>query len=272
MSDCQEVRNKLMSCLDKELEGNPEYHPLFDHLSGCSACWEYFNYEQKLEQEIVTVAGKAGAGDDEIWQRTRERLEREAKSRLAWHRIKYFVSAAAAAVMLLATAYFAFFPPGIPSNLLSAMEKEHISYIKYGVASDIVSAKELSERFRREKLLGENECCCEFFKSNKDLQLKGGRTCAMDKCPHASIYAEYNNTPVSVFIFSGEEEPGLIAQAKTAHRIPQLKTYKRGVFNAVIKLMSGYAIGVISKLNKEILVNMLRNIDSLENNCKCWCK
>lgn len=228
--------------------------------------------EEVFDKKVSSIIYKDSASDDAIWQNTRELLDYEQEKRLVWQRIRYFVSASAAAVIVLAALYLVFSPPGIPSNLLLAMEKEHRAFLDVTVqpVKGFESSEELSEYFRQEKLIGQNECCCALFKNNKSLKLKAGYVESIGGCPCASIYADYNETLVSFFLFN---QPGLLGQTEDAYRVPgQIWTAKAGEFNAVLKRLPNCSIGIISKLDKRTLINLVKNISTLEGDCSCMHK
>ncbi|MEW6027705.1 MAG: hypothetical protein AB1599_10500 [Planctomycetota bacterium] len=225
--------------------------------------------EEAFDKKVSTIINKDSASDDAIWQNTQELLNYELEKRLVWQRIRYFVSASAAAVIVLAALYIAFSPPGIPSNLLSAMEKEHRGFLEASIqpVKGFESPEELGEYFRQGNLIDPNECCCALFKNNKSLKLKGGYVESIDGCPCASIYADYKDTLVSFFLFN---KPGLIGQTEESYRGQgQIWTDRIGEFNAVMKRLPNCSIGIISKLDKQTLVGLLKNINTLQCDCQC---
>ncbi len=221
--------------------------------------------EEAFDKKVSSIIYEDRASDDIIWQNTQELLNYELEKRLFWQRIRYFASASAAAVILLAVViYIVLAPVGISSNLLSAMEQEHISSIKGDVEIiKTTSTTALTEYFQKEKLLEKNECCCVLSGNNKDIKLKGGRVSRLDKCPCATIYAEYKNTPVTFFVF---DQP---AEGKDT-----ILADKAGEFNAAMKrLMCGCTIGVISALDKQTLIRLLENVNTLmTDRDSCVCK
>ena len=230
--------------------------------------------EEAFDKKVSSIIGKDNASDDAIWQNTRELLDYELEKRLVWQRIGYFVSASAAAVILLAVVIYIFLAPvGIPANWLSAMEQEHQSFIQGEVkpvtGADLAGA--LSAQFRTEKILSGNECCCALLKNNKELWLAGGNSKSLYGCPCAVIYAKYNITPVTFLLF---ESSGGFGREESAYRSypSPIWTDKTGKFNVAMKRLPNCLIGVISELDKQTLANLLKNVDTMGSDCKCGCK
>ena len=227
--------------------------------------------EEAFDRKVSTIIYKDSASDDAIWQNTRELLDYELEKNLVWQRIRYFVSASAAAVILLAAVvYILLAPAGIPSTWLSAMEQEHQSFIQGDVKSitgmDLAGA--LSTQFRTENLLSGNECCCALLKNNKELRLEGGNSKSMGGCPCAAIYGRYNTTPVTFLLF--EPSGGLSGPESVYGSYPSpVWTDKTGKFNVAMKRLPNCLIGVISELDKPTLANLLKNIDTMGSDCKC---
>ncbi len=209
--------------------------------------------------------------DDAIWQNTRELLDYELEKRLVWQRIGYFISTSAAAVILLSViVYILLAPAGIPSNWLSAMEQEHQSFIQGNVkpitSTDLTGS--LSAHLRTGNLLSGNECCCTLLKSNKELRLEGGDTKSIGGCPCAAIYAKYNVTPVTFMLFEASGGFGRIESAYRSYPSP-IWTDKTGKFNVAVKRLPNCLIGVISELDEQTLVKLLKNVDTMGSDCKC---
>lgn len=227
--------------------------------------------EEALDYKVAAIISKNSASDDAIWQHTQELLNYELEKRLVWQRIGYFVSTAAAAVILLAVVIYIFLAPaGIPANWLSAMEQEHQSFIQGDIkpitGTDLTGA--LNAQFRIENLLSDNECCCSLLKNNKELRLEGGNSKSMAGCPCAAIYARYNTTPVTFLLF---ESSGGLSRAESVYgSYPSpVWTDKTGKFNVAMKRLPNCLIGVISELDKQTLANLLKNIDTMGGDCKC---
>ena len=227
--------------------------------------------EEAFDKKVSSIIYKDNVSDDAIWQNTRELLDYELEKRLVWQRIRYFVSTSAAAVILLAVViYIVLAPVGIPSNWLSAMEQEHQSFIQGDIkpitATDLAGA--LSAQFRTENLLSGNECCCALLKNNKELRLEGGNSQSLCGHPCATIYARYNATPVTFLLL--EPSGGLSRSESVYGSYPSpVWTDKTGKFNVAMKRLPNCLIGVISELDKQTLVNLLKNMDTMGSDCKC---
>lgn len=226
--------------------------------------------DEAFDSKVTAIISKESVSDDAIWQNTRELLNYELEKRLVWQRIGYFVSVSAAAVILLAVFVY-ILPTGIPSNWLSAMEQEHRSFIQ-GDFKSITGTNltgTLSTHLRTENLISDNECCCALAKNNKGLQLEGGNIESVGGCPCAAVYARYNTIPVTFLLFESLGNFGERATDVYGSYPSPVWTDKTGKFNVAMKRLPHCLIGVISELDKETLVKLLKNIDTMGSDCKC---
>lgn len=263
--DCKQVRSRLNLIDSKEVSTRPEYQACIEHLSACDACRKFLEMEQKLESGLADVLKQANKADAELWDGALEALSQGMEQGTVNRRIKYLVSVASAAIILIALfGYVLLQPTGVPANLLYAMGEEHQSFVsgEIDVTSGAVEPEELSRYFRRNNMLSPQECCCSLVCNNRNVRLKGGRIGGQGQCPCATIYAYYNNVPVSFFIWNQTA-----AELKGGDKIG---TDKTGGFNAAVKQLPNCTVGVIGKLDKKQVSDLLKDVNNL-NICKCGC-
>lgn len=258
-----------MNLIDaKEVSTRPEYQPYLEHLATCGACRKFLEMEQRLESGLADVLKQANKSDAELWNGALGALSESIDQATINRRIRYLVSVASAAVVLIALfGYVLIQPAGIPANLLYAMEEEHQSFVRgeVKISRESPVPEELSNYFRQNNLMAMQDCCCSLVGSNRNVRLKGGRISGQgqSQCPCATIYAYYDNVPVSFFIWN-QTTAGLTEEAK-------IRMDKTAGFNAAIKQLPNCTVGVIGKLDKKQVSDLLKDIKNLRS-CDCGCQ
>jgi hypothetical protein len=275
MINCLNIHEYLSRYLDKELDENLTAL-ITEHLSECPSCRSYFESESGLEKKLIGILGQPGQTDAAMWTKAVSSLtfisgvqRGFAPDIIRSRRLIYFIPLTSAALIMIAVGiFFLFWPAASSLDLLQASEQVHQSVLRPDFRVDFKtdSHDALTGYFKGQcgiETPGCNGCSAR----GKNCRIRGGRVCLLKRRQVPHIILDYNSTPISVLVLSDDDLNAFPEAALHLSRCFEIYTTRLREFNYALVRIGPNIVCAVSKVNQEVLSQLLIDMGATVRNC-----